>query len=101
MEKNPDILKELGSIKGDKILVGFCAETDHLVENALTKIDAKNLDIIVANDVTMEGAGFGTDTNIIKIIKRDGSIADLPLMTKLEAAHRVLNEISGIAVDKK
>ena len=101
LEKNPDILKELGSIKGDKILVGFCAETDHLVENALTKIDAKNLDIIVANDVTMEGAGFGTDTNIIKIIKRDGSIADLPLMTKLEAAHRVLNEISGIAVDKK
>jgi phosphopantothenoylcysteine decarboxylase/phosphopantothenate--cysteine ligase len=101
LEKNPDILKELGSIKGDKILVGFCAETDHLVENALKKIDAKNLDIIVANDVTMEGAGFGTDTNIIKIIKRDGSIADLPLMTKLEAAHRVLNEISGIAVDKK
>ena len=49
----------------------------------------------------MEWAGFGTDTNIIKIIKRDGSIADLPLMTKLEAAHRVLNEISGIAVDKK
>ncbi len=100
LEKNPDILKELGSIKGDRILAGFCAETDHLVENALKKVNAKNLDMIVANDVTMEGAGFGTDTNIIKIIKKDGSILDLPLMSKLAAAHRVLDEIRYLAVNK-
>lgn len=93
LEKNPDILKELGKIKDGRILAGFCAETDHLTENAVKKLKEKNLDMIVANDVTMEGAGFGTDTNIIKIVKRDGSVTDLPLMTKLEAAHRILDEI--------
>jgi phosphopantothenoylcysteine decarboxylase/phosphopantothenate--cysteine ligase len=97
LEKNPDILKELGNIKGDKILVGFCAETDHLVDNALKKIGTKNLDMIVANDVTMEGAGFGTDTNIIKIIKRDGAVIDLPLMSKLAAAHKVLDVLRDLA----
>jgi phosphopantothenoylcysteine decarboxylase/phosphopantothenate--cysteine ligase len=97
LEKNPDILKELGNIKGDKILAGFCAETDHLVENALKKVGTKNLDMIVANDVTMEGAGFGTDTNIIKIIKRDGAVIDLPLMSKLAAAHKVLDVLRDLA----
>jgi phosphopantothenoylcysteine decarboxylase/phosphopantothenate--cysteine ligase len=97
LEKNPDILRELGSIKGGRILAGFCAETDHLVDNAVKKIEAKNLDMIVANDVTMEGAGFGTDTNIIKIIKRDGSVVDLPLMSKTAAAHKVLDELLKLA----
>lgn len=97
LEKNPDILKELGNIKGSRILAGFCAETDHLVENAMKKVEAKNLDMIVANDVTMEGAGFGTDTNIIKIIKRDGSVTDLPLMSKLAAAHKVLDQLRLIS----
>ncbi len=101
LEKNPDILKELGSIKGSRILAGFCAETDHLVENAQKKVAAKNLDMIVANDVTIEGAGFGTDTNIIKIIKKDGPIIDLPLMSKLDAAHRILDEVLDIARLKK
>ena len=90
--KNPDILKKLGTMKGSKTLIGFSAETDNLMENAAKKLEAKNLDMIVANDVTLEGAGFGTDTNIIKIIRRDGSITDLPLMSKLEAAHRILDE---------
>ena len=99
LEKNPDILRELGKIKEDRILAGFCAETDHLMQNAIKKLEAKNLDLIVANDVTMEGAGFGTDTNIIKIIKRDKTAADLPLMSKLDAAHRVLDEIRSIAGD--
>jgi len=99
--KNKDILYELGKIKGDKILAGFCAETDNLSENALKKISKKNLDLIVANDVTMEGAGFGTDTNIIKILKSDGSGKDFPLMSKLEAAHRILDEILEIIKVKK
>lgn len=98
LEKNPDILKELGRIKGNRILAGFCAETDHLVENALKKVETKNLDMIVANDVTMEGAGFGTDTNIIKIIKKDGTVIDLPLMSKLDAAHRILDELRDMKI---
>ena len=91
--KNVDILKELGRIKEDKVLVGFSAETDNLLENAGKKVKEKNLDIIVANDVTMEGAGFGTDTNIIKILRRDGSVTDFPLMSKLSAAHCILDEV--------
>lgn len=91
--KNPDIAKELGKVKGNRILVGFSAETDDLVNNACEKLAAKNLDMIVANDVTQEGAGFGTDTNIIKIIKRDGEIINFPLMSKFEAGDRILDEV--------
>jgi phosphopantothenoylcysteine decarboxylase/phosphopantothenate--cysteine ligase len=99
--KNKDILKELGKIKGEQILAGFCAETDHLLENAAKKVREKNLDFIVANDVTMEGAGFGTDTNIIKILRTDGSVEELPLMSKLSAAHRIMDEIVKIARMKR
>jgi len=96
LEKNTDISKELGKVKGSRILVGFCAETNDLLENARKKIEAKNLDMIVANDVTIEGAGFGTDTNIIKIVKKDGSVIELPLMSKLSAAHRIMDEIATL-----
>jgi phosphopantothenoylcysteine decarboxylase/phosphopantothenate--cysteine ligase len=78
LERNPDILKILGERKGDKILVGFAAETQDLIENAREKIKAKNLDLIVANDVGQRGAGFGTDTNIAAIIHRDGTIKEIP-----------------------
>lgn len=101
LAKNKDILKELGKIKGDKILAGFCAETDHLLENADKKVKEKKLDFIVANDVTMEGAGFGTDTNIIKILRADGSLEELPLMSKLLAAHRILDAIVEISRTRK
>ena len=93
LEKNVDILKELGKIKGNRILVGTCAETNDLIKNAKGKIEAKNLDMIMANDVTMEGAGFGVDTNIVKIIKKDGEIVDLPKMQKIEVAHKLLDEV--------
>jgi len=93
LERNPDILRELGGVKGKRLLVGTCAETNDLLENAKAKLQAKNLDMIVANDVTMEGAGFDTETNIIKIIKRDGKIRELPIMSKLACAHEILNEI--------
>ena len=101
LAKNIDILKELGKIKGDKILAGFCAETDHLLENADKKVKEKKLDFIVANDVTMEGAGFGTDTNIIKILRADGSLEELPLMSKLLAAHKILDVIVEISSVRK
>lgn len=96
LEKNTDILKDLGKVKGNRILTGFCAETNDLLENARKKIEEKNLDFIVANDVTMEGAGFGTDTNIIKLVKKDGTVIEIPLMSKLSAAHRVLDEIAAM-----
>jgi len=91
--RNPDIAAELGKVKGGRILVGFSAETDNLIKNASGKLASKNMDMIVANDVTMEGAGFGTDTNVVKLIKKNGSILDLPVMSKKDVAHRILDEI--------
>ncbi|NLM43293.1 MAG: bifunctional phosphopantothenoylcysteine decarboxylase/phosphopantothenate--cysteine ligase CoaBC [Clostridiales bacterium] len=91
--KNPDILYELGKIKGDKILVGFAMETQDLIENAKEKVIKKNLDFIVANDLYTEGAGFGTDTNVVKIIDRKGNVDSLPKMTKLDLADLILDRI--------
>jgi phosphopantothenoylcysteine decarboxylase / phosphopantothenate---cysteine ligase len=101
LKKNKDILKELGSLKGNRLLVGACAETNELLKNAVSKLESKNLDMIVANDVTMEGAGFEVDTNIIKIVKKDGSIKELPLMSKYDAAHKILDEIVALGGLKK
>lgn len=96
LTKNPDIARELGALKGKRIHVGFSAETNDLVNNAKAKLESKNFDLVVANDVTMEGAGFGTDTNIVKIIRRDGSIRDLPIMNKREVAREILNEVTKL-----
>lgn len=93
LERNPDILRELGQIKGHQILVGFAAETENLEEYARKKIAQKNLDMIVANDVSREGAGFGTETNIVTIFYPDGSRLEMPRMAKLEVAHGVLDEV--------
>lgn len=100
LERNPDIIAEIGKKKGSRILVGFAVETENLMENARTKLIEKNMDIIVANDVTKEGAGFGSDTNIIKILGADGNIEDLPLMNKMEAAERILNRIKKIIIQR-
>jgi len=94
--KNPDIAAELGKVKGHRIMIGFSAETDNLLENAASKLASKNMDMVVANDVTLEGAGFGVDTNIVKLIKRDGSRIDLPVMSKEDVAHRILDEVLSI-----
>ncbi len=96
--RNPDILKELGHSKGDSrpILVGFAAETEDLLANATEKLQKKNLDMIVANDVTRDDAGFESDTNIIKIVHRDGHIEDFPLMTKEEVANHLLDRIKEL-----
>ncbi|KPU43981.1 coenzyme A biosynthesis bifunctional protein CoaBC [Oxobacter pfennigii] len=96
LKKNIDILKELGKIKGSKILVGFAAETDDLINNAKTKIEKKNLDMIVANDVTVEGSGFKADENLASIIKRDGEILSLNKMSKSELAHKILDIVKTI-----
>ena len=96
--KNPDILAELGSVRkeSDCLLVGFAAETKDLMANAKKKLRAKNLDMIVANDVSREDSGFETDTNIVKIIYSDGQVEDLALMTKNEVADSVLDRIKAM-----
>ena len=96
LKKNPDILYELGKIKGGKILVGFAMETQDLIENAKAKVRKKNLDFIVANDLMTEGAGFGTDTNVVRIMDRGGTVENIPLMSKLDVADIILDKINGI-----
>ena len=79
--------------KGECFLVGFAAETDHVAENARKKLASKNADLIVANDVTAEGAGFDHDTNIVTLFARDGRDLALPRMSKSEVAQRILDEV--------
>lgn len=90
--RNPDILFELGKKKEDKVLIGFAAETDNVLEYAKEKIAKKNLDFIVANDVTQEGAGFGSDTNIVYLIDKYDVTQKIDQATKLEIAHQILNK---------
>jgi phosphopantothenoylcysteine decarboxylase/phosphopantothenate--cysteine ligase len=73
--------------------VGFAAETDHVAENARKKLSAKNADLIVANDVTAEGAGFDHDTNVVTLFSRDGRDLALPKLSKSEVAQRILDEV--------
>ena len=96
LDRNKDIAYEIGKIKKDKILVGFAAETNDLIENAKRKVEKKNLDFIVANDLTEEGAGFGTDTNIVKIIDREGNISKYPQMKKDEVAGVILDKVKSL-----
>lgn len=96
LEKNPDILAELGRKKSRQFIVGFAAETEDLDTNALRKVESKNLDLLVANDVTELGAGFGSDTNIARLVYPDGTISQLPRMEKLNLAHRILDEIVAL-----
>jgi len=88
--RNPDIL---GEAKGDFIRVGFAAESEDVVENARKKLVQKNLDLIVANDIAATDSGFGADTNRVIIIDRQGKVKRLPLLSKLEVAHRVLDRV--------
>ena len=93
LDRNKDISYEIGKIKNNKILVGFAAETNDLIENAKDKVKKKNLDFIVANDLTKEGAGFGVDTNIVKIIDKKGNITEYPKMKKEEVANVILDKV--------
>jgi phosphopantothenoylcysteine decarboxylase/phosphopantothenate--cysteine ligase len=101
LEKSPDILAEIGSRKENKILVGFAAETEALLENARKKMVAKNLDLIVANDITADGAGFGSETNKVNIIYRDGKMEELPLLSKKELAHLILDRVVDTVQSRK
>ncbi len=96
LEPNPDILKEIGVEKNGKMLVGFAAETEELIANAEKKLREKNLDIVVANNVTEEGAGFDVDTNIATIVDRSGAVRSLPLMSKDELAEQIFDHLLAL-----
>jgi len=96
LERTKDILQELGMKKTHQLIIGFAAETNAVEEYARGKLEKKNADMIVANNVTTAGAGFGTDTNIVTIFKRDGSAINLPMLTKAETAKRILTEAASM-----
>ncbi|MCK4536127.1 MAG: bifunctional 4'-phosphopantothenoylcysteine decarboxylase/phosphopantothenoylcysteine synthetase, partial [Desulfuromonadales bacterium] len=93
LQRNPDILAELGKLKGDRVLIGFAAETNDLLVNAGKKLAEKNLDMIVANDVSMPGAGFDSDTNVVQFLHRNGQVEKLPEMSKSEVADLLVDRI--------
>ena len=96
MEKNPDILRGAGERKARQVLVGFALETSNGLQNARQKLAAKHLDAVVLNDPTEEGAGFGTDTNIVTILMADGRVDRLPQMSKLAVAEEILNRVAPL-----
>jgi len=96
LERNPDIIGEIGSAKGDRVLVGFAAETEDLMANAREKLRKKHLDLIVANDVSQSDSGFETETNRVVIIDSTGEVESLPLMSKDEVANKVLDRVVKI-----
>ena len=98
LERTPDFLLE---VTGPIVKVGFAAETRDLLENARKKLDAKSLDLIVANDVTAPGSGFAVDTNEVALIDPSGAVDELPLMPKYEVAHRILDRVVELLRDRK
>ncbi|WHY88033.1 bifunctional phosphopantothenoylcysteine decarboxylase/phosphopantothenate--cysteine ligase CoaBC [Neobacillus novalis] len=92
LERTKDILYELGQRKKKQLLVGFAAETNNVEAYARKKLFAKNADMIVANNVMADGAGFDTDTNIVTLFKRDGTMTELPLMSKTAVAEKIIEE---------
>jgi phosphopantothenoylcysteine decarboxylase / phosphopantothenate---cysteine ligase len=96
LEPTPDILAELGRDRGSRVLVGFAAETERIAENARGKLARKGADMIVANDVTQEGAGFDGDTNIVTLFLRDGREVPLPKLSKFDVANRILDRVLEI-----
>jgi phosphopantothenoylcysteine decarboxylase/phosphopantothenate--cysteine ligase len=101
LERTDDILGKLGKRKGNRVLVGFAAETENLIANAQKKLKGKNLDLIVANDVTKPGAGFASDTNQVKILYPSGKVKDLPLMSKAEVSRSILDDVLSLLRKKK
>jgi phosphopantothenoylcysteine decarboxylase/phosphopantothenate--cysteine ligase len=100
LEATPDILKELGLRKQSQIMVGFAAETENVLESARQKLVAKNLDVIVVNDVSREGVGFDSDRNAVTIISHE-KVVEIPETTKWEVAQRVLDQIVRLRQQRK
>ena len=101
LEENPDIAKTIGTMKKpNQTFVGFAAETDHVTKNAKSKLKAKNLDMIVANDITKPGAGFNTDTNIASLMT-ELTTEELPLMSKRQLADVILDAVLKLRTDSR
>lgn len=94
--KNPDILRELGTLKTSQVLIGFAAETQNILDYARKKLAEKNLDFIVANDVTAEGAGFAVSTNIASIIHRGGEVETFDMMSKSALAEKIIERVANL-----
>ncbi|MGD0621256.1 MAG: bifunctional phosphopantothenoylcysteine decarboxylase/phosphopantothenate--cysteine ligase CoaBC [Thermacetogeniaceae bacterium] len=101
LERTPDILSYLGEHKSGQVLVGFAAETENLLENAGDKLRQKNLDLVVANDLTEPGAGFGVDTNLVTLLYSCGETIKLPVLSKKEVAGILLDKVAAILQAKK
>jgi phosphopantothenoylcysteine decarboxylase/phosphopantothenate--cysteine ligase len=97
LKRTQDILKYLGENKKKQFLCGFSMETENLIENSKKKLKKKNLDMVIANNLKVAGAGFGTDTNVITIITED-EVRELPIMSKVEAADEILSSIKSYIV---
>ncbi len=94
-------MAELGKIAGDRVLVGFAAETHDIIENALRKLKKKNLDLVVANDVTKSGIGFGSDNNEVTLVDPTGTSRHVPKSSKEEIAHIILDTVLKIVKKKR
>lgn len=101
LERTIDILKTLGERKTSQVLVGFAAETENVEEYAKQKLEKKNADMIVANNVSVKGAGFGSDTNIVTMFKRDGSKIELPILSKHDVAKEILSESAKLLAERR
>ncbi len=91
-----DILKSIADKKGKKTIVGFALETDNVLEHAKEKLKSKNADMIVLNSLRDQGAGFGVETNKVTILHRTGETEDLPLQSKFDVAHAILDRVQTI-----
>ena len=101
LERNPDILAELGARRLRAVLVGFAAETGNLLVNARKKLAEKGADLIVANDITAPGAGFGSATNIVQFVERSGQVTELPCLAKEEVAARLLERVQALLQERR
>lgn len=96
LEKTPDILKNAGQIKGERLLVGFALETEHGIENARRKLIEKNCDLMVLNNALIPGAGFEVETNQVTLLFADGDMKELPMMSKSQTAQHILDAVESL-----
>jgi phosphopantothenoylcysteine decarboxylase/phosphopantothenate--cysteine ligase len=101
LERNPDILYKMGKNKGNRFLVGFAAETKNLISQAKSKLDRKNLDLIIVNHALQKDGGFGSDSNEVTIIDYEGTVETLPRLEKAELADKILDTIKAVKAGKK
>jgi phosphopantothenoylcysteine decarboxylase / phosphopantothenate---cysteine ligase len=101
LERTPDILAELGQHKGQRILVGFAAETQDLLANARQKVLSKHLDLIVANDISDPDIGFASDENRVHILDATGEIEELPTMAKTRLADHILDRVQDLLAQRQ